>query len=569
MIDIDKTIDQFYHEHTARGRHRHFQRHGIDMSLDVATSMLTADLERVATREKVAVFPLHGDEGYSGVWQVQEDGTITTVGDTARSYAVVHAEDYDEDTVFICDNLLEAAAVAQLTGQVAAVIADLKAWREVADIIRDLESTKRDAVFVRYSGWIAPREARRAGYPVIEADGTWVDLSIRHGRDEAASLFQSTLDEAREVAKHHVEVLSLDNLPSPSNEQHLWHGVFRRNTLNAIVGPPESGKSFLSINLALPIAAGLPSFLGREVAQGEVVYLAGEGADGLQKRVQAWRQVHGIDGALPFHVVPRSIILANDKAREGLISGIRDNGIKPSVLFVDTLSRVYDQDENSNQHMAAFVRALDDLRDQLGGPAVILLHHVTKSTGDLRGAGALLGALDNAVGLSRSGKGRGGELGLTMRCLKSKDMPPFADVALSLRPVVLPTADCHGRRESSCIIALWDERRTPGDLTGTAAAALDALRELAKAGEVISLEAWRQEVYARAEGEGRTAETARKAFNRARQELQKAKVISVKNNEVHLKTTPSEKDTNTIVKGNHVEGEYENHVEEKEKSHAV
>jgi len=562
---IDGVIDSFCLEHASKGTHKYFQRYRIDLAFQVASTMLTADLERVATREKVAVFPLvqvgSGYE-YSAVWQVHEDGTITTVGDTARSYAVVHAEDYDEDTVFICDNLLEAAAVAQLTGQVAAVIADRTAWREVAEYAREVESKRHDAVFICSGGWISPREARQAGFPVIEAADSWVDLSIRHGRDEAASLFQSVLDEARKVAKHHVDILSLDNLPTPNNEQHLWHGVFRRNTLNAVVGAPESGKSFLAIDLGLAIAAGLPSFLGREVAQGEVIYLAAEGADGLQKRVQAWRKVHGVDGALPFHTIPRSVIVSNDMAREGLISAIKDSGIKATVLFVDTLSRVYDGDENSNQHMAAFVRALDDLRDQLGGPAIILLHHTTKSTGDLRGAGALLGALDNAVGLIRSGKGRGGEVEVTMRCLKSKDLSPFMDVALSLRKVDLSEG-------SSCTIALRDERRTTADLTGTAAAALDALRELAKAGGVISLEAWRQAVYAKAEGEGRTAETARKAFNRARQELQKAKVISVKGGVVHLKTTPSEKDTNAIVKENHVEGKDENLVEDNEKSRAV
>ncbi|MDI9389377.1 MAG: AAA family ATPase [Synergistota bacterium] len=540
---IDGVIDSFCLEHASKGAHKYFQRYRIDLAFQVASTMLTADLERVATREKVAVFPLvqvgSGYE-YSAVWQVHEDGKISTVGSPKRSYAMVHGEDHSEDMIFVCDDLLEAAAVAQLTDRAAAVIADRTAWREVAEYIRGVESERHDAVFICSGGWISPREARQAGFPVIEAADSWVDLSIRHGRDEAASLFQSTLDEAREVAKHHVEVLSLDNLPSPSNEQHLWHGVFRRNTLNAIVGAPESGKSFLGIDLGLAIAAGLPSFLGREVAHGEVIYLAAEGADGLQKRVQAWRQVHGIDGALPFHVVPRSIILANDKAREGLVSGIKDNGIKPTVVFVDTLSRVYDQDENSNQHMANFVRALDDLREKLGGPTIVLLHHTTKSTGDLRGAGALLGALDNAVGLIRSGKGRGGEVEVTMRCLKSKDLSPFMDVALSLRKVDLSEG-------SSCTIALRDERRTTADLTGTAAAALDALRGLGKAGEVVALEAWRREVYAKIEAEGGTMDAARRAFSRARQELQKAKVISVNGGEVHLKTTPSGKDTHAEV----------------------
>jgi hypothetical protein len=94
---------------------------------------------------------------------------------------------------------------------------------------------------------------------------------------------------------------------------------------------------------------------------------------------------------------------------------------------------------------------------------------------------------------------------------------------------------------------LRDERRTTADLTGTAAAALDALRGLGKAGEVVALEAWRREVYAKIEAEGGTMDAARRAFSRARQELQKAKVISVNGGEVHLKTTPSGKDTHAEV----------------------
>src|SRR3954471_10936705 len=59
--------------------------------------------------------------------------------------------------------------------------------------------------------------------------------------------------------------------------------------LAVVWGKPGSAKSFLALDLALCVAGGLP-WQGQEIRQGKVLYVAAEGAAGLQLRVAAWEQ---------------------------------------------------------------------------------------------------------------------------------------------------------------------------------------------------------------------------------------------------------------------------------------
>jgi RecA-family ATPase len=59
--------------------------------------------------------------------------------------------------------------------------------------------------------------------------------------------------------------------------------------LAMLFGDPACGKSFIAVDLALSVATGA-GFHGREVLAGPVVYLAGEGHNGLMRRT-AFTQV--------------------------------------------------------------------------------------------------------------------------------------------------------------------------------------------------------------------------------------------------------------------------------------
>jgi hypothetical protein len=116
-----------------------------------------------------------------------------------------------------------------------------------------------------------------------------------------------------------------------------------RSGLMTIYGAPSSGKSFCAIDLGAHIATGRP-YLGKEVLQGGVVYVAAETGGGLRKRIAAWRRVHGV-GDFPFALITTAPDLGasgGDTAR--LIGEIRAQqprlALPVRLLVLDTLARV-------------------------------------------------------------------------------------------------------------------------------------------------------------------------------------------------------------------------------------
>lgn len=61
---------------------------------------------------------------------------------------------------------------------------------------------------------------------------------------------------------------------------------FEENSIAEIFGDPASGKTFIALDLAASIATG-KSWLGKEVKKGLVFYVAGEGHNGLARRLKA------------------------------------------------------------------------------------------------------------------------------------------------------------------------------------------------------------------------------------------------------------------------------------------
>ena len=62
--------------------------------------------------------------------------------------------------------------------------------------------------------------------------------------------------------------------------------IFERKTYGQIFGPTGSGKSFVVLDMAYCIAAGI-DYHGHETKQGNVVYICGEGFSGLNRRLRA------------------------------------------------------------------------------------------------------------------------------------------------------------------------------------------------------------------------------------------------------------------------------------------
>ena len=92
----------------------------------------------------------------------------------------------------------------------------------------------------------------------------------------------------------------------------LVSGIIEKEVLAILYGEPGCGKSFWALELALCIAFGIP-FHGNPVKQGAAIYVAGEGFNGLGRRIDAFERKHNVtlSDDVPFYVSERSTSLAD------------------------------------------------------------------------------------------------------------------------------------------------------------------------------------------------------------------------------------------------------------------
>lgn len=94
-------------------------------------------------------------------------------------------------------------------------------------------------------------------------------------------------------------ILGEDDLVNREMDPTLVDELFIQGTTCFIVSDAGVGKSFIALDLALSIAAGLPSFLGfplhtEDWSSRAVLYVLGEGAGRFGLRIKAWKNFHNI-----------------------------------------------------------------------------------------------------------------------------------------------------------------------------------------------------------------------------------------------------------------------------------
>jgi len=193
-----------------------------------------------------------------------------------------------------------------------------------------------------------------------------------------------------------LSVSMIRNLPDP---KYLVEGLIIENGLGFFYGPPGCGKSFITIGLALSIAAGLDEWWGHKINKsGPIIYISSEGVSDLKFRIAAWEQATGISAAdIPFYLIHVPINFMDDGEIERLILTIQHSdmlmGEVPVAVFVDTVSRsLPGADENLQKDMTLFIKSCDKIRLAFDS-TVIGVHHTSRS-GNLRGSTVFDGAAD-------------------------------------------------------------------------------------------------------------------------------------------------------------------------------
>lgn len=202
----------------------------------------------------------------------------------------------------------------------------------------------------------------------------------------------------------------LRNLPAP---KWLIPDLLPECGLSMLVGPWGSYKSFTALALALDLATGSDTLgLGNVSEPQPVLYIAGEGAFGLLKRIAAWCEHHGIEPPDADHlrIVPEMPQLCD--AEE--LRAFEERQTRPALIVLDTLATAMTGlDENAAQDMGRVASALGVLRDHWRCN-VLAVHHTGKN-GTTRGSTVLPGAVDTILTTSLDD----GKLSLTVT--KQKD----------------------------------------------------------------------------------------------------------------------------------------------------
>jgi len=231
----------------------------------------------------------------------------------------------------------------------------------------------------------------------------------------------------------------------------LVEGVLPENGFIGLWGPPGAGKSFVAIDIALSIAAGIP-WQGHALTPGPVLYISAEGGRGIGKRVQAWLQAHDIEAAEADALWLLSRINASDDSddMQELVELVGDfeaeqnpgesEPWRPVLIVVDTLARCFVGNENEQEDMGSFVRAIDRLRETFKC-AVLIIHHARLDGDRERGNTAFRGAADTMIRVEKDADY------ITLTCDKQRDAEDFPSLTMQLTSV---------EHTDSCVLNPWE-----------------------------------------------------------------------------------------------------------------
>lgn len=215
-----------------------------------------------------------------------------------------------------------------------------------------------------------------------------------------------------------------------------------QGSFNVIYGPSGGGKTFLAIDMAMSVGAGI-SWQGLPVDKGLAVYVSGEGTGGLGQRALSWLQGKGLDHTdVDIAWLMESLsVYSSSEELDTLLERFEElaehKHEQPALVVIDTLARCFEGNENETEDMSDFVKGCDRIRKDCGA-AVLVVHHTNSSESRERGNGALRAAADMMMFVTPGAQGVRGPQAqglLTITCSKQKEALPFSTGIGRLLPV--------------------------------------------------------------------------------------------------------------------------------------
>ena len=179
------------------------------------------------------------------------------------------------------------------------------------------------------------------------------------------------------------------------SEEHRWlvTGLWSEQAVGIVGGEPKCCKSFLALDLAVAVAAGVPCLRRFAVPRsGRVlIYAAEDALHIVKRRFDGICEATGVALAdLDIQVITAPTLrLDLDADRRSLALTVAK--LQPRLLILDPFVRLHRIDENASGEVAPLLAYLRELqrRHKL---AVLVVHHAKKGAGRARAGQALRGS---------------------------------------------------------------------------------------------------------------------------------------------------------------------------------
>lgn len=347
--------------------------------------------------------------------------------------------------------------------------------------------------------------------------------------------------QAGQKPKPKFELIRSDKLRF-SEPEFLIDGLMETETLSLFFGDPGSGKSFAALGVGCCVATGQP-FHGRAVKKGAVIYICGEGKNGIKRRLTAWEKHNGTSLAgRPLFVSRIAAQFLSPESINDLVEAIDAAAAEAgdvALIIIDTLNRNMGAgDENSAKDMTAFVSAVDMVKDRYSATALVVHHTGHGNKERARGSMSLLGALDAEYRVEKTG-----ETTVIITNTKMKDAGPPPPIAFELTEVEVGRNRL-GEAITSAVLVETDapatpKRGLPASVRLAVATWFEAKRRSSHPGDHsqgVHVDDWRAVFYERSTAD--TQEAKKKAFQRDRQALVARGILGVTDDHYRLLNVP-------------------------------
>jgi RecA-family ATPase len=215
------------------------------------------------------------------------------------------------------------------------------------------------------------------------------------------------------------------------DQRWLVTSLWSEQAVGIVGGEPKCCKSFLALDLAVAVAAGIPCLRRFAVPRaGRVLLYAAEDALHIvRRRLEGICAAVGVSLAdLDIQVITApSVRLDLDADRRALAETVAS--LQPRLLILDPFVRLHRIDENASGEVAPLLAFLRELQRR-HAVAVLVVHHAKKGAGRARAGQALRGSSefhawgDSNLYLRRNGGPReGSDLTLTVEHRAAAAMP--------------------------------------------------------------------------------------------------------------------------------------------------